>query len=689
MAKIKKNIVAIIQARMGSTRLPGKVLMEICGKPLLWHVVNRVSYSKYISQIVIATSTNPKDDEIEEFAKKYKLKVFRGSENDCLDRYYKAAKKYKADVVVRITADCPLICPEIIDKVISEYIKGKFDYVTNSIIYTYPDGVDVEVFSFEALEKAWEEAKDPVEREHVTVYIRNSGKFKIKNVVNDKPVDPQGYKWSVDRIEDLEFVREVYKHLYKDNEIFSYDDIMDLLNRYPEIKNINSNSLVDEGYYRSLMGAQKVKPKKIKISNSLKLKRKISELIPGCSQTFSKGPTQFVQGVAPVFLEKGKGSHVWDVDGNEYIDYAMALGPIILGHNYPAVTEAVKEILEKGTTFTLPHRLEGELAEILCEIIPCAEMVRFGKNGSDATSGAVRVARAYTGRDKIACCGYHGWHDWYIATTTRNKGIPEEVKKLTLTFEYNNIETLEKIFEENKNQIACVIMEPVGVVEPKDNFLQKVKELTHKNGAILIFDEVVTGFRFSLGGAQEYFNVIPDLACFGKAMANGYPISAIVGKKEIMKLFEEVFYSFTFGGEIVSIAAAIATIKELKEKKVIEYIWEQGRKLKDGYNLFVKELGLEKYTQCIGYPPRTVITFKDKDGNEDLLLKSLFQQECIKRGILFTGAHNICFSHTNKDIDYTLRVYRTVLEIIKDAIERNKVRELLEGEPVEPVFRRA
>jgi glutamate-1-semialdehyde-2,1-aminomutase len=687
--KGKMKIVAIIQARMGSTRLPGKVLMELSGKPLLWHVVNRVSHSKYISQIVIATSTNPKDDEIEKFAKKYNINIFRGSENDCLDRYYKAAKKYKADVVVRITADCPLICPEIIDKVILEYIKGKFDYVTNSIIYTYPDGVDVEVFSFETLKKAWKEAKDPVEREHVTVYIRNSGKFKIKNVVNDKPVDPQGYKWSVDRIEDLEFVKEVYKHLYKDNKIFSYDDIMDLLNRYPEIKNINSNSLVDEGYYRSLMESQTIKPKKIKISNSLKLKRKISKLIPGCSQTFSKGPTQFVQGVAPVFLEKGKGSHVWDVDGNEYIDYAMALGPIILGHNYPAVTEAVKEILEKGTTFTLPHRLEGELAEIMCEIIPCAEMVRFGKNGSDATSGAVRVARAYTGRDKIACCGYHGWQDWYIATTTRNKGIPEEVKKLTLTFEYNKIESLEKIFEENKDQIACVIMEPVGVVEPKDNFLQKVKELTHKNGAILIFDEVVTGFRFSLGGAQEYFNVIPDLACFGKAMANGYPISAIVGRREIMKLFEEVFYSFTFGGEIVSIAAAIATIEELKNKSVIQYIWEQGRKLKDGYNVLARELGLEKYTQCIGYPPRTIITFRDENGNEDLLLRSLFQQECIKRGILFTGNHNICFSHTNKDIDYTLRVYRTVLEIIKDAIERNKVRELLEGEPVEPVFRRA
>ncbi|MFN7088745.1 MAG: aminotransferase class III-fold pyridoxal phosphate-dependent enzyme [Candidatus Paceibacteria bacterium] len=308
--------------------------------------------------------------------------------------------------------------------------------------------------------------------------------------------------------------------------------------------------------------------------------------------------------------------------------------------------------------------------------------------GSGGTAPAVRAARAFTGRERVACCGYHGWQDWYIATTTRNRGVPEAVKNLTLTFEYNNIKSLEKIFEENRNQIACVIMEPVGVVEPKDNFLQKVKELTYKNGALLIFDEVVTGFRFSLGGAQEYFGVIPDLACFGKAMANGFPLSAIVGRKEIVKLFEEVFYSFTFGGEIVSIAASLATIKELKDKNVIKHLWEQGRKIKDGYNVLAREYGLEKYTQCIGYPTRTVITFKN-DENEDFWeLKSLFQQECIKRGILFTGNHNICFSHTNKDIDYTLRVYRTVLEIIKDAIEKNKVKKLLEGKPVKPVFRK-
>ena len=430
------------------------------------------------------------------------------------------------------------------------------------------------------------------------------------------------------------------------------------------------------------------KIKKLQHKKSLTLKKKAERLIPDCSQTFSKGPSQFVQGVAPIFLERGKGSHVWDVDRNEYIDYAMALGPIILGHNYPVITNAVKKSLKKSTTFTLPHRLEVELAELLCKIIPCAEMIRFGKNGSDATSGAVRIARAYTNRSKIACCGYHGWQDWYIATTSRNKGIPEEVRKLTLTFEYNKIETLEKIFEKNKNQISCIIMEPVGIIEPQDNFLHKVKELTHKNGALLIFDEVITGFRFSLGGAQEYFNLIPDMACFGKAMGNGFPISAVMGKKNIMKLFNEVFYSFTFGGEIMSIAAAIATIKELKDKNAISWIWQQGEKLKNGYNALVKEYGLDRYTECVGYPPRTVIAFRNSKGEGGFLLKSLFQQECIKRGILFTASHNICFSHTDRDIDQTLKVYRSALEITAEAIAKNRIKKLLEGRPVQPVFRK-
>jgi glutamate-1-semialdehyde 2,1-aminomutase/spore coat polysaccharide biosynthesis protein SpsF len=249
----------------------------------------------------------------------------------------------------------------------------------------------------------------------------------------------------------------------------------------------------------------------------------------------------------------------------------MALGPIILGHNYPSVTDAVMQQMQDGTTFSLPHPLEVELAEMLVDIIPCAEMVRFAKNGSDATSGAVRLARAYTGRDIIACCGYHGWQDWYIGTTTRNRGVPKVVQELTVPFEYNNIESLKRIFSEHPGQVAAVIMEPFGVEEPRDGFLQEVRDLALHDRALLIFDEIITGFRLALGGAQEYFGITPDLACLGKAMGNGYPIAAVVGPSEIMQLFDEVFFSFTFGGETVSLAAAIATISEMRQKDVIGY----------------------------------------------------------------------------------------------------------------------
>lgn len=425
------------------------------------------------------------------------------------------------------------------------------------------------------------------------------------------------------------------------------------------------------------------------LTQSLACLERARRVIPSCTQTFSKGPTQFVQGVAPVFLVRGQGSHVWDVDGNEYIDYPMALGPIILGHNYPKVTEAVMRQIQDGTTFSLPHPLEVEVAELLCEIIPCAEMVRFGKNGSDATSGAVRVARAYTGRDIIACCGYHGWQDWYIGTTTRNKGVPEAVRRLTIPFEYNNIESLERIFAEHPGQVAAVIMEPISAVEPRDGFLQQVRELTRREGALLIFDEIITGFRLAMGGAQEYFGVTPDLSCFGKAMANGYPIAAIVGRREIMELFDDVFFSFTFGGETLSLAATMVTITEMQEKNVIGHLWEQGQKLKDGYNVLARQFGVDHYTECIGLPPRTVITFKDKAGAESLVFKSLFQQECLKRGVLFSGSQNICYSHSNADIEQTLRVYRAAMEVLADAIKAGDALQRLEGEPVQPVFRRA
>ena len=426
----------------------------------------------------------------------------------------------------------------------------------------------------------------------------------------------------------------------------------------------------------------------MKLNNSLKLYRKAVGLIPSVTQTFSKGPKQYPFGVSPIFLDKGRGSHVWDVDGNEFIDYPMALGAVLLGHSYPAVNKAIERQLKSSILHSLPHALEGELSKLLVEIIPCAEMARFGKNGSDATAGAIRAARAYTGRDKIACCGYHGWQDWYIGTTTRNKGVPQAVQNLTMTFQYNDIGSLEKLFEEHKDEIAAVMMEPVGVVAPKDDFLNKVKKIAQKNGALLIFDEIVSGFRMSLGGAQEYFNVIPDLACFGKGMGNGMPISVVVGKKEIMNIFDEVFFSFTFGGECLSLAAALATIKEIKEKNVLPKIWDLGAKLKNGYNTLVKNMNLGDMTECVGFPPHTVILFKDAGSYDPLVLRTLFQQEAIKRGVLAIGVHNICYSHSKEDINRTLDAYSQTLEVIKEAISSGDLKKYIQGEIVQPVFRK-
>ena len=410
------------------------------------------------------------------------------------------------------------------------------------------------------------------------------------------------------------------------------------------------------------------------------------ELIPAQTQTLAKGPGQNIKGVAPKYLQRGKGSHVWDVDGNEYIDYTMAVGPLSLGYAYDKVDEAIKEQLKDGITFSLMHPLEVEVAQLINKVVPNAESIRYSKVGADVTSAAVRLARAYTGRNKVLCCGYHGWHDWYIAVTDRNKGIPQAVQDLTYTFNYNDIQSVIDSIDEDT---ACVILEPFVFEEPKDNFLHKLRDVCTENGTVLIFDEMWTGFRIAVGGAQEYFGVKADLACFSKAVANGMPVSILTGKKEIMKLLEkDVFFFTTFGGEALSLAAVKATVTEIIEKNVPAYLAKQGRKLKDGYNSIAQKLGMD-YTKCSGFDCRTIITFDgEKSGCNPLEMKSLVQQEMIKRGILWGGFHNMSFSHNDEDIDYTLKAYEDVLPILKKAVDEKNVKHYLRGEPVEPVFRK-
>ncbi len=421
------------------------------------------------------------------------------------------------------------------------------------------------------------------------------------------------------------------------------------------------------------------------ITESEKLYARATGLIPAYSQTIAKGPTQYVQGVAPIYLQRGKGSHVWDVDGNEYIDYNMGIGPLSLGYGYKKVDRAIRKQLKDGITFSLVHPLEVEVAELIREVVPNAESVRYSKTGAEATSAAVRLARAFTGRNGVLCCGYHGWHDWYAGTLPRDRGVPQATKDLVRTFRYNDLNSAREALD---GDTACVILEPMIFDLPQNGFLPGLKELCQENGSLLVFDEMWTGFRLALGGAQEYFGVDADLACFSKAVANGMPISLLTGLQEIMELLDhEVFFFSTFGGEALSLAATIATVKELRKQDVPLYLSTQGEKLEAGYNRIARELGIDGYTHCKGHPARTIVLF-DAEASDPLAMKSLVQQEMIKRGVLWSGFHNLCLSHTEGDVDYTLSVYREVLPMLKQAVEEGTVEKRLRGEPVQPVFRK-
>lgn len=422
-------------------------------------------------------------------------------------------------------------------------------------------------------------------------------------------------------------------------------------------------------------------------AHSEQLLERALRTIPLGSQTFSKSKTQYPMGVSPFFIQCGQGSRVWDVDGNEYVDFINSLAAITLGYSDPEVDAAVRRQLDDGIIFSLPHPLEMEVAEQLVKLVPCAEMVRFGKNGSDATAGAIRLARAFTGRDHVAVCGYHGWQDWYIGSTARNRGVPKATQELTHTWAYNDIESLDKLFQEYPGQIAAVIMEPMNVFEPKAGFLESVKELAHKHGAILVFDETVTGFRYAVGGAQAYFGVTPDLATFGKGLANGYPVSAVAGRADIMRLMEEVFFSFTFGGEALSLAAALATMKKLECEPVTETLYRQGRKVLEKLASIVNESGASDFLGVAGNPTWSFLLIKDTETYSQWQIKTLFLQEMFARGILTIGSHNMSYSHSDADLDKLFAAYREVIPMMADAVNNRKLEAMLRCEPLQPLFR--
>lgn len=425
------------------------------------------------------------------------------------------------------------------------------------------------------------------------------------------------------------------------------------------------------------------------LSASAALLERARGLIPGASQTLSKNPTQWVQGLAPNFLASAKGAAVFDVDGHRYVDFPMALGPVILGHDDEAVTAAITAQLRDGITYTLPHEIEVEVAELLRERIPGAEMVRFAKTGSDATSAAIRLARAVTGRDHVLVGGYHGWHDWFIATTTRDLGIPQAVRELTGAFPYGDLDALQAALDAQAGDTAAVILEPSGATKPPSGYLDGVVERVHAAGGLVVFDEIITGFRLAPGGAQERYGVQADLVCFGKALGNGMPISALTGRSELMTVLEEVFFSGTHGGEALSLAAARAVLERL-DTAAYERLYANGERVRDAVQRAIDRHGVGDWVAVDGEAPRTLVTVREPaDPMDGLLAKSLVQQEMLKAGVLFNGNNFLCLAHTDADLDQAAAAYDGALERLAAGLTDGAegVAALLEGPSVRPAFR--
>jgi len=425
-------------------------------------------------------------------------------------------------------------------------------------------------------------------------------------------------------------------------------------------------------------------------SRSNELLARAQKLIPLGTQTFSKAANNFVQGTTPLFLDHGRGAHVWDVDGNRYVDYILGLLPNILGYCDPDVDAAIIEQLGKGVTFSFATDLELALAERMVRLIPSAEMVRFGKNGSDATTAAVRVARAATGRDKIVVCGYHGWHDWYIGTTAQDSGVPDAVKALSIAMNFNDADSLEDILKADPDGVAAVILEPTGKTPAVPGFLQAVRDLTVKYGVILIFDEIITGFRVHMGGAQALYDITPDLSCFGKAMANGLPISALVGRQDLMMMLEHIFVSGTFGGEALSLVAANATIDKLEQQDGPNRIWRHGNSLIKAANAILDDHGVGAFVQFggEGWWPRMALGEGNPANSLDtVLLTSLVRQEFMGAGLLFASGFNLCLDHLRDEVmDETLASIGAAAAALRISLHAPNPKSYLRGDPVRPRF---
>ena len=657
--ELKKNVLAIIQARYNSTRFPGKVIQKIENKTILEILIQRLSKSKYISKIIVACSKNPKDKTILDICKKLGVNYFTGSENDVLDRFYKAAKKYKGANIVRITADCPLLDYQIVDDVISNFFLKKVDYASNVHPPTFPDGLDVEVFKFSALKEAYTKTGQSSEREHVTPFIINNKKFKKFNLKNYK--DYSFLRLTLDEKEDFILIKKIIKN-FKNNLNFNLKNILTLYKNKKNFFLINNHLTRNEGY---------------NLNTGQKMWKRAKNIIPGGTMLFSKNPDLFLPKFWPAYFERTKGCDVWDLEGRKYFDLSMmGVGTNILGYSRKEVDDAVRKAINKGNMSTLNSKEEILLAEKLVEMHPWAGKVRFARTGGEAAAIAVRIARAATGKDKIAICGYHGWHDWYLSANLsdsqnlnshlmRNlpiQGVQKNLKSSAFVFEYNNFDRLKKIV--SQNNIGTVIMEVSRNEPPKNNFLENVRKLTKNKNIVLIFDECTSGFRETFGGLHLKYKINPDIATFGKALGNGYAVNAVIGKDSIMNYANSTFISSTFWTERIGSVAGLKTLEIMEKIKSWDIISSLGKKIKTNWDFLAKKNNIKIKIQGISALPRF-----DFVNVDNLYYKTFISQEFLKKNFLASNSMYLCTEHKMKILNNYFDILDSVFFKIGRSIE--------------------
>jgi len=677
--------VAIIQARYDSSRLPGKVLMEIGDQPALFWITRAARSVPAVDQVVVATSDHSAEDPIVSWCESNGVDFYRGDKNDVLGRIADAALAYEADVVMRLTADCPFLDPHVCDQIVYALTSLDLDFASNAHPSTWPDGLDCEVMTRAALERAAADADLPSHREHVTPFIRANQSVFRQTLVRCPIHGLAGERWTLDTEQDREFLDAVAAHL-PDNRPPAFTEVLSILDDHPDYRKINAERSSQALLKNVSADSRASDLGQRSYGKSAALLKRAEQSIPLGTQTFSKSKLIFPPNRSPLFLSHGLGGQVWDVDGNSYVDYICGLLPVLLGYCDPDVDAAVVDQLSRGISFSLATELEAQLAERLLRIVPCAEKVRFGKNGSDATSAAIRLARAFTGRERVAVCGYHGWQDWYIGSTIRHKGVPGAVRALTSVFSYGDLDALEVVLSEHPDEFAAVMMEPATFDAPTPGYLEGVRDIAHSQGALLIFDEVIAGFRFALGGAQELFGVTPDLAAFGKGLGNGMPISAVVGRADVMHEMEEIFYSGTFGGEALSLAAAIATIDKLERENVIESLWSYGQALNDQIGQRIERNGLSDVLRLAGFAPWQHLAITPSTNADIFAIRTFLMRRLLDHGVLMTSTFNICYAHNDVTMELTLNAFDEALSSLARALKKDNFEEQLDCKKIEPIF---